>query len=57
VRTYFENTKKRVGGVAQGLCPEFKPQYCKKPKNKKQKPTKTKKIKPKNRPTIGFRDT
>jgi hypothetical protein len=24
------NTKKRAGGVAQGIGPEFKPQYCKK---------------------------
>jgi hypothetical protein len=26
--------KKRAGGVAQGEGPEFKPQYCKKPKTK-----------------------
>jgi hypothetical protein len=25
-------TKKRAGGVAQGVGPEFKPQYCKKKK-------------------------
>jgi hypothetical protein len=26
-------TKKRAGGVAQGVGPEFKPQYCKKKKS------------------------
>jgi hypothetical protein len=26
---------KRAGGVAQGVGPEFKPQYCKKKKKKK----------------------
>jgi hypothetical protein len=26
------NHKKRAGGVAQGVGPEFKPQYCKKRK-------------------------
>jgi hypothetical protein len=25
-------TKNRAGGVAQGIGPEFKPQYCKKKK-------------------------
>jgi hypothetical protein len=29
------HTKKRAGGVAQGVGPEFKPQYCKKQTNKK----------------------
>jgi hypothetical protein len=28
---------KRAGGVAQGVGPEFKPQYCKKKKKKKKK--------------------
>jgi hypothetical protein len=34
VRPYLKNpfTKKRAGGVAQGVSPEFKPQYCKKKK-------------------------
>jgi hypothetical protein len=27
-------SRKRAGGVAQGVNPEFKPQYCKKPKTK-----------------------
>jgi hypothetical protein len=27
-------TEKRAGGVAQGVGPEFKPQYCQKTKNK-----------------------
>jgi hypothetical protein len=27
-------TKKRAGGVAQGVGPEFKPQYCKTKQNK-----------------------
>jgi hypothetical protein len=27
--------KNRAGGVAQGVGPEFKPQYCKKQTNKK----------------------
>jgi hypothetical protein len=38
VRSYLEkkkHTKKRVGGVAQGVSPEFKPQYCKKKKERK----------------------
>jgi hypothetical protein len=26
-------SQKRAGGVAQGVAPEFKPQYCKKIKN------------------------
>jgi hypothetical protein len=26
------NIKKKAGGVAQGVSPEFKPQYCKKKK-------------------------
>jgi hypothetical protein len=33
VRAYLEKNpleKKRAGGVAQGVGPEFKPQYCKK---------------------------
>jgi hypothetical protein len=40
VRPYLEKThhKKRTGRVAQGVGPEFKPQYCKK---KKKKPTTT----------------
>jgi hypothetical protein len=29
--------KKRAGGVAQGVDPEFKPQYCQKKKKKKKK--------------------
>jgi hypothetical protein len=31
VRPYLEKpiTKKRAGGVAQGVCPEYKPQYSK----------------------------
>jgi hypothetical protein len=30
VRPYVEkNPQKRAGGVAQGIGPEFKPQYCK----------------------------
>jgi hypothetical protein len=31
-RPYFEKTlhKERAGGVAQGVGPEFKPQYCQK---------------------------
>jgi hypothetical protein len=28
-------SQKRAGGVAQGIGPEFKPQYCKKTKQKK----------------------
>jgi hypothetical protein len=28
-------SQKRAGGVAQVVCPEFKPQYCKKPTNNK----------------------
>jgi hypothetical protein len=28
---------KRAGGVAQGVGPEFRPQYCKKKKKKKEK--------------------
>jgi hypothetical protein len=36
-RPYLENThyKKRTGGVAQGIGPEFKAQYCKKKKKRK----------------------
>jgi hypothetical protein len=30
-------TKNRAGGVAQGVGPEFKLQYCKKKKKKKKK--------------------
>jgi hypothetical protein len=32
MRCYLEKypTQKRAGGVAQGVSPEFKPQYCKK---------------------------
>jgi hypothetical protein len=38
-------SQKRAGGVAQGVDPEFKPQYCKN-KKQKQKPTnQTKEIK------------
>jgi hypothetical protein len=35
-RAYLEKnpSQKSVGGVAQGVCPEFKPQYCKKRKKK-----------------------
>jgi hypothetical protein len=34
VRPYLEKnpSQKRAGGVAQGVGPEFKPQYCKKKK-------------------------
>jgi hypothetical protein len=34
---YLEKThhKKRAGGVAQGVGPELKPQYCKKKKKEK----------------------
>jgi hypothetical protein len=37
VRLYLKNpiTKKRAGGVAQGVGPEFKPQYHKTKKRKK----------------------
>jgi hypothetical protein len=36
MRTYLEKThhKKRTGGVAQGVGPEFKPQYHQKKKKK-----------------------
>jgi hypothetical protein len=36
MRPYLENTimKKRAGGVAQGVGPEFKSQYSKKKKKK-----------------------
>jgi hypothetical protein len=36
VRPYLEKnpSQKRAGGVAQGVGPEFKPQYCKKKKKK-----------------------
>jgi hypothetical protein len=36
-------SQKRAGGVAQGMGPEFKPQYCQKKKKKKER----KKRKPK----------
>jgi hypothetical protein len=38
VRFYLKKTlcKKRAGGVAQGIGPEFKPQHCKKKKKKKE---------------------
>jgi hypothetical protein len=29
-----KNQKKRIGGVTQGVGPEFKPQYCKKKKKR-----------------------
>jgi hypothetical protein len=34
VRPFLEKnpSQKRAGGVAQGVGPEFKPQYCKKKK-------------------------
>jgi hypothetical protein len=37
VRTYLEKdpSQKRAAGVAQGVGPEFKPQYHKKKKKKK----------------------
>jgi hypothetical protein len=41
MRLYLEKKKsqKMTGGVAQGVGPEFKPQYCKtKNKNKQKKP-------------------
>jgi hypothetical protein len=36
MRPYLEKhpSQKRTGGVAQGIGPEFKPQYCKKKKKK-----------------------
>jgi hypothetical protein len=37
VRPYLEKTKKRAGGVAQDIGPEFKPQYCQKKKKEKKK--------------------
>jgi hypothetical protein len=36
-------SQKRAGGVAQGVHPQFKPQYCKK-KKKKKKQRKEKKM-------------
>jgi hypothetical protein len=30
-----QNPQKRVGGVAQGVGPEFKPQYCQKRKKER----------------------
>jgi hypothetical protein len=35
-RPYLEKnpTQKMTGGVAQGVAPEFKPQYCRKKKRK-----------------------
>jgi hypothetical protein len=35
VRPYLKKnpSQKRAGGVAQGVGPEFKPQYCKKKKS------------------------
>jgi hypothetical protein len=38
VISYLEkthHTKKRAGGVAQGVGPEFRPQNCQKEKNRK----------------------
>jgi hypothetical protein len=40
MRPYLEKThhkNKRASGVAQGVGPEFKPQYCKKKKKKERK--------------------
>jgi hypothetical protein len=41
VRPYFEKNhhahKKSSGGVAQGIGPEFKPQFCTKKKKKEKK--------------------
>jgi hypothetical protein len=40
VRLYLKKnpiTKNWAGGVAQGVGPEFKPQYCKKKKKKERK--------------------
>jgi hypothetical protein len=38
MRPYQKNqSQKRGGGVAQGVGPEFKPQYCKKKKKEKRK--------------------
>jgi hypothetical protein len=34
-----QSHKKRAGGVAQGIGPEFKPQNCKKKKKKEKKKT------------------
>jgi hypothetical protein len=45
MRPYLEKThhKKRTGGVAQDVGPEFKPQYSKKKKKTKNQKPKTKK--------------
>jgi hypothetical protein len=39
MRPYLEknSSPKRIGGVAQGVGPEFKLQYCQKKKKKKRK--------------------
>jgi hypothetical protein len=36
MRPYLKKShhKKRVGGMTQGIDPEFKPQYCKRKKEK-----------------------
>jgi hypothetical protein len=38
------HTQKRAGGVAQGIGPDFKPQYCKPPPQKKDQPNKKKNL-------------
>jgi hypothetical protein len=43
VRPYLEKHT-RAGGVAQGVDPEFKPQYCPPPPKKKEKRKKKKKV-------------
>jgi hypothetical protein len=44
MRPYLEKnpSRKRAGGVAQGVGPEFKSQYCK--KEKKRNPLRTKEM-------------
>jgi hypothetical protein len=37
--SYKNTSQKRAGGVAQGVGPEFKPQYCIKKKRKKENGT------------------
>jgi hypothetical protein len=40
MRPYLEKnpSQKRASGVAQGVDPEFKPQYCQKKKKKSKRP-------------------
>jgi hypothetical protein len=37
-------SQKRAGGAAQGVSPEFKPQYCKKQQHQQKQPNKQKTI-------------